>query len=829
MDDETPTPPNDAAAPSGSPEANSAKQVWDASDLFKGAKAPSKSVDKEGAPPEAREGAPLDLRAAAEEKRTSGAEELRPDPTSVFQPGPYPDIALPDIEPWARQLRDNRILVLSSHDPMLMYAIAQGLLQHPEFTACEKRQVESQSHDLNIDEFIMAAAGAKPRVIAAYAISERALSFLRSLSPDGPTVNRQIKDLRDRDMWLLIVGRASHLGEIERRDPTQAFPYLEPPVGFLEPRLRAAFGSRAAEFAASIAYQQERGLWGASEEGFFVNLRKSLKDGSLRQKIREFDEAIAIGTEDTLRGQRQPLRAMQLLEAVPEGVPELQPLYQWVMFTGTFFREMPVKEFSAILKRLVPPPTPEPTPDGREKIARPKSLYDSWPLNEYKILTLCQMYQETETRKLSAPAIRFVESNLQTDMEEAFRSAYYGHYAYAVQAIEEGALVIHDEPLIRGGVVELLATRAVLESDYAGGRYVLDLLLSAVRAHRGDADASSGELLGAIEDLPATRRSMLFFQAAAVILKVAEKNQIAVAEAGLAQLRSIGLLGPVLTVLNRGTRGDAPPETLAHAARILLSTDDFVLFAATLKRVREAICEPSRGCLLTLLLASLRRELATSVLRYLTQYTLSGYRLDARANPMALALQHVSELSADNLTPVAAALVAEDFQTGLEEDEIWDLFHTWLAPEAMREEVLLLFDRLVPALNAASLNLYQFLESRAAGPSDSRQMRLAAMILGDTYNGLASLERRKALAAAVAKTMEKKARSQFAQLLYAIANAINTGILSLQAPAPVFDRTEQQKRSQFLTRWKRLRDGLRQVKSEIDAFQSAQLAAPGER
>jgi hypothetical protein len=779
-----------------------------------------KDPAKASTPSIPKDAAPADIRAFAQERQSGRASEAPRDPTVSFQPGTYPEYVLPDVESWVKTLRDRHILVLSTPAPQLAYALAKAVLLSPAFADCEKREVFSESYDFGVDQFVAAAAGTKPRVVAAYANYKVSLAFLESLPPDGPAFNRTVRALCEREVWLLIVTRAMYIEQIEGQDPTLTYCYFEVPVNFLRPRLRAAYPDEAEEMADNIRLQRERNLWPRSDESLLKIINDRIKENSLRQRVATLRDAIGNNTAHMFMEQETPVSAIRLLTFVPDGEQHLQRLYQWVMFVGTFFPEMPVREFSTVLRLLLPSQTVEtPSTDKVVSAVAPKSLYDSWSLNEHAVLSLCKMHYEAEGRKLNAPVIQFVEPGLTNDIELVFQSEFYGHYSHALSVIEEKGLLVDPSPLIRARVVDLLAMRAVKEAEYTGSRYVIDAVSAYLQTRTGDviADTPLDQFMHPIERLPEVIRSLLLSQLASLVLKVAEKKNTVVAQSGLSQLNSAGLSGSVFTVLRRGAELNAPVEVLAEAARILLSSDDFGLFAATLKRIRETICEPSQGSLLLQLLNMIPQHQASGLIRYLSFYALGGYRSDVKNNPLAVAIEDACP-SVDELKPLASALLADDFTAGMDDGELWELFHRWLAPEVLHEDIALAFVPVAAAINTASHRLYRYLESDAAPPS---HLWLVSLVLGDTFSAISNTETRKTLAGAVAAHLDRKGRRQLASLVHENADSISVAIRDLQDSSANYNRTEREIFSKLLQRWKKLRDSLRLVKLEIDGLQTS--------
>jgi hypothetical protein len=774
----------------------------------------------------------LDVRAAKAERGVETVDEEPTDPTTVFQHVMYPDINFKadQIEEWSTKLQKNRILALPSYDPEFLYAAAEAIVSSPAFSHCEKRDLSLENTGFDIDRLIKLASGKRPRVVAAYAIDEMSRSFLKTLRPDPPTVGRQIESLRKRDLYLLIVSRTPFLSEIEQRDPTQHFTYIERSVDFLGPRLSAAYGSEAGAIAETLRYHQEQGLWSSSEERFFVDVQARIRDRTLRQTIARYQEAINTGTTGALKSAETPVMAETLLEALPGGDPALQQLYQWVLFTATFFPGLPMGEFTRVLRQLIPEPLPETPPAEGRPVLKPKSLFDHWSLQEPKILKLCQL--RLEPRKLEAPAIVFVETVLGSEMERAFRSMYYGHFEHAITKIEEAGLVADRSPLIRQAVVKVLATRAIQEANYYGKRFALDVLYSYARARRpgGAPPALSGELATLTEGLPQEISAILYNQVASVILAVSEKDQ-QVAEAGLAQLKGIGVLDPVLRVLRHGSRSTTSPKLSAAAAAILLTCNDTDKAAESLRLVRLALRDPANGALLTCLLSDLPRNVACGLLRYLTQFALKGFVTDIRANPLASAfngLAHQPDFKVADFTVLADLLTADEFAAGFSEDDFWFLFQSWLAPESLRADRLLLLLRLVAAIHSATERVVKFIVLHSRISDSLLKLLIPAMLLADTYIWIESVEQKGHLVSAVSRSLDKKRRSECSLLLNELATGINDGVLSLQPSGQVVDRGEQQKRLQFVTRWKRLRDALRQVKVDIE-HDARKSASVGER
>ena len=772
----------------------------------------------------------------------SAADRQRPsDPTAAFAPAQaYDDLALDpgEITRWAGALRAQRLLALNSYDAELLYAAAQAVLCDAVFGDEDKRDFPAEGIEMGLNDVIFSAPDERPRVIAVYAVDQTSKLFLSTLRPDAPSVTKSRNLLAKNHLYILVVAHASLWMALEDQYRGQSFRYADATIPFLTPRLRAAGLGR---LASDIRKQQEaHRLWGASEEQFLLNLKMCVQNGTVEQKVAEYARHIADGTADRL-GTTRPVSAAGLIEQTPEPDAKLQPLYQWVLFVATFFPGLSDREFTEVLRHLIPPqPQPQPPPaDGAAPVATP-SLFEAWqPARQPAILAACELHREP--RPSAAPSIVFIDKLFFREMEQAFLTTHYGHYEHAMGRIDEARLITHPMKAIRDAVVTLLANRAIREENQYGRTYAVDMILKYVRPQGRPLSEVilSEEWSAALSALPSEQLRMLFERTAAVIIQIAKTGQSTVALSGVEHMQRYGFLDPLLKILRRAVNEDIPTEVSATAASALLRAVelgtryvqfgavpvdvDEVLEGETLRLVRLILRNPTKGQLLTSLMSKASPAVGTLVLRYLGQYSLNGFRADASANPIAAAIGGMVDMETPpDLSDVARGLFSDEFAAGFAGDLRWSLLYHWLAPEALREQREALEPRLIPAL-AAVLHRLVVVPTQAGTAAALERVQVAASVVADTCAWIDEPNRRQALPRAVAHVLDQERRREVQLVVSAIADAIDAGIVSLQRPATGFNRTEQQRRSQFLNRWKRLRDALRYVKASIAAAVPARM------
>jgi hypothetical protein len=450
------------------------------------------------------------------------------------------------VKEWCGQLQKDRLLILESWDPEVLYAAAQSIAFHSSWPAMDCRYVEVTDSSGALKLKSIAERGASPqkreRLIVVFEVMPQGTSILHSNRYSQPSLATFRELLGKRHIRLLIMVFSGLLQKLQPDYKANIlFAECTREIDFLLPRLKALFGPKAGEYRKKILEEQRpEELWSGDDQKFQKELAEAIERKTLQAEIESSDER-----REQLKRQER-IRQQEQINPV-SSLPGMTPVERASIWLATFMPRLPVRDFEHAMQVLLEGPKPE-SPEHQ-------AIWNDWKRDANQILEKCQMAIQEMPRQ--SPCIGFQRSALAAAYQRAFVEKLRFHHENFFERIERAHCLVSNRDSIRRTAAGLLVQRCLQEAD----DFTTSLLGRTIRLLAEPADiASTPDDL--MERLPVDRRRPIRKALAYVLQRLGQEGGAEIATRMLLMLAGTGGPQTAFEIFKESRPEDFPSEQL---------------------------------------------------------------------------------------------------------------------------------------------------------------------------------------------------------------------------------------------------------------------------
>jgi len=302
----------------------------------------------------------------------------------------------------------------------------------------------------------------------------RSSAFIDSLPRDTYGADAASRRLRDAERYVVVRRlRASQVLDPSGRR-VRGGPLVSFDVDSRRAWLRHYYPENHEALYAELRRQLESDLWGEGEAAAWESFQDFLRAGQLREEIERQKRRRSASERDEERS----------VEEIAEGL--IRPgevVGNAVLFTATFFSDLPADEFERVVLTLL----------GREMTEK-KYFKEKWPEELAAVLERCHLridrwpaggsIFESGAARLEAPRAGFTVPGLKRELEKAFWGPRHFVFTQLFERVWAERLLLGDHEGVVQGALELMLRVARANPSRHGRDWLVELVRMNLRRQK---------------------------------------------------------------------------------------------------------------------------------------------------------------------------------------------------------------------------------------------------------------------------------------------------------------------------------------------------------